>query len=40
MSIHYESEGLVAHIIIDRPQAHNAFDDAMVAELLAAWAAL
>ncbi len=37
MSIHYRTEGLVACITIDRPQAHNAFDDAMVGELLAAW---
>ena len=37
MSIRYETHGLVARITIDRPQAHNAFDDTMVGELLAAW---
>lgn len=37
MGIRYESLGLVAHITIERPQAHNAFDDTMVAELLEAW---
>lgn len=37
MSIRYETEGLVALITIDRPLAHNAFDNAMVAELQAAW---
>jgi enoyl-CoA hydratase/carnithine racemase len=35
--IRYETQGLVARITIDRPQAHNAVDDAMVGELLAAW---
>lgn len=37
MSIRYETEGLVALITIDRPSAHNAFDNTMVAELLATW---
>lgn len=37
MGIRYQSLGRVARITIDRPEAHNAFDDAMVAELLAAW---
>ena len=37
MGIHYQTEGPVARITIDRPQSHNAFDDAMVDELLAAW---
>ena len=37
MAIHYHSEGLVARISIERPQAHNAFDDTMVDELRAAW---
>lgn len=37
MSIRYESDGEVARITIDRPQAHNAFDDAMVAALQDAW---
>ena len=37
MGIRYESEGLVARITLERPQAHNAFDDAMVAALAAAW---
>lgn len=37
MGILYTTHGAVARITIDRPEAHNAFDDAMVAELLAAW---
>jgi enoyl-CoA hydratase len=37
MSIHYENLGLVARITIDRPAAHNAFNDAMVAALREAW---
>ncbi len=37
MGIRYATEGWVARITFDRPEAHNAFDDAMVAELLAAW---
>jgi enoyl-CoA hydratase/carnithine racemase len=37
MSIHYETHGQVAHIIIDRPAAHNAFDNAMVDQLRQAW---
>lgn len=37
MGIRYATEGGVARITFDRPEAHNAFDDAMVAELLAAW---
>lgn len=37
MSIHYETHGLVGHIVIERPGAHNAFDDAMVDALRAAW---
>lgn len=38
MAIRYQSEGLVATIVIDRPQAHNAFDDALTEELVDAWA--
>ena len=37
MAIRYTTEGRVARITIDRPEAHNAFDDAMVAGLLSAW---
>jgi enoyl-CoA hydratase/carnithine racemase len=37
MSIHYEIHGQVAHIIIDRPTVHNAFDNAMVDQLRQAW---
>ncbi|MCM5570474.1 enoyl-CoA hydratase-related protein [Burkholderiaceae bacterium FT117] len=37
MSILYENVGAVARIIIDRPEAHNAFDDAMVTALCEAW---
>ena len=37
MGIHYHTEGLVARISIERPQSHNAFDDAMVDALRAAW---
>ena len=37
MGIRYATEGRVARITIDRPAAHNAFYDAMVTELLAAW---
>jgi enoyl-CoA hydratase/carnithine racemase len=37
MSIHYETRGLVGHIIIERPAVHNAFDNAMVDALCAAW---
>lgn len=37
MSIRYETVGHVARITIDRPDGHNAFNDAMVGELLAAW---
>lgn len=38
MGIRYQSEGLVATIVIDRPEAHNAFDDALTEELVDAWA--
>lgn len=37
MLIRYETIGSVAHITIDRPAAHNAFNDAMVEQLLQAW---
>lgn len=37
MSIHYETRGLVAHIIIARPAFHNAFDNLMVEQLRQAW---
>ena len=37
MGIRYTTQGPIARITIDRPEAHNAFDDAMVAELQAAW---
>ena len=33
MFIRYETDGPVAHIVIDRPDAHNACNDAMVGEL-------
>jgi enoyl-CoA hydratase len=35
--IAYESDGEIARITIDRPQAHNAFDDAMTEQLRDAW---
>jgi enoyl-CoA hydratase/carnithine racemase len=38
MGIRYNSEDLVATIVIDRPEALNAFDDALTEELVAAWA--
>jgi enoyl-CoA hydratase/carnithine racemase len=37
MAIRYHSEGLVARITIDRPDAHNAFHDDMVTALAEAW---
>lgn len=37
MGIAYHTEGFVARITIERPQARNAFDDALASELLAAW---
>lgn len=37
MGILYSTEGDVARITIERPEAHNAFNDAMVAELVQAW---
>ena len=37
MFIRYETDGPVAHIVIDRPDAHNACNDAMVGELREAW---
>ena len=33
MFIRYETQGLVAHIIFDRPAVHNAFNNAMVDQL-------
>lgn len=38
MGIRYESDGTIARIAIDRPAAHNAFDDALTENLAAAWA--
>ncbi len=38
MGIKYRSEDLIATIVIDRPEAHNAFDDALTEELVDAWA--
>lgn len=37
MGIRYETDRLVARITLERPEAHNAFDDTMVGELHAAW---
>lgn len=37
MAIRYTTHGLVAQITIDRPEAFNAFDDDMVAQLQDAW---
>lgn len=37
MGINYTTVGDVARISIERPEAHNAFNDAMVAELVQAW---
>lgn len=37
MSVRYEVQGPVAHIVLDRPQAHNACNDAMVEALRCAW---
>lgn len=37
MGVHYRTDGDVARITIDRPDAHNAFNSTMVAELLLAW---
>ena len=38
MPIRYETDGAIAHVIVDRPEVHNAFDDALTEELAAAWA--
>lgn len=37
MSIRYEIDGAIARITIDRPSAHNAFNDSMVDALQEAW---
>ena len=37
MTVRYETLGDIAHVVIDRPETHNAFDDAMVEQLRAAW---
>ena len=38
MPIRYETDGAIAHVIVDRPEVHNAFDDALTEALAAAWA--
>jgi enoyl-CoA hydratase len=37
VTVRYETLGDIAHVVIDRPETHNAFDDAMVEQLRAAW---
>lgn len=37
MTIQYIQEGSIAHIVIDRPSRHNAFDDDLAEKLQAAW---
>lgn len=38
MGIQYRSQDRIATIVIDRPEAHNAFDDDLTEALVAAWA--